>query len=198
MIIGIMGKAGSGKDAICFKIINRLEEDFTCEQYAFADSLKEVISEIYSIRSPLTWTRDFKENGKIDIRTNLVTDEECSENVLTIRQLLQKVGTSMQHVLHPNVWINNVFNKIYKDTSFNIITDVRFKHEYKAVKSRDGILIRVINPSLESKDDHISENDVDDLPVDYTIINNWKEDPEGVEKQIDELVQQITNEYRSN
>ena len=79
-----------------------------------------------------------------------------------------------------------------------IITDVRFKTEYKAVKAKDGILIRVVNPNLISADTHVSETDLDNMPADYTIINDWENNPDEVDKQVYELVQQIEHEYRNS
>lgn len=93
------------------------------------------------------------------------TDSTCSQvgkTSITVRQLLQEIGTEvMRNVIHPNIWVNALFSE-YKG-NFNsdkywlaekhtdnvidypnwIITDMRFPNELQAVKNRGGITIRV-------------------------------------------------------
>jgi hypothetical protein len=118
----------------------------------------------------------------------------------TYRQLLQFIGTDLlRNQLNENVWINALFNKYipaYKNNPFYddkgiydvseqdevenpqmypnwIITDVRFINEADAIKSRNGILIRVNrnNTDLEYSN-HPSEIELDTyLEFDYEISN---------------------------
>ena len=98
---------------------------------------------------------------------------ESGTNLITVRELLQQVGTdAMRNIVHPNVWVNALMSQ-YKGiecTSFPhnapifgipteedevkygiigliepdwIITDVRFPNEAVAIKERSGIVIRV-------------------------------------------------------
>ena len=57
-----------------------------------------------------------------------------------------------------------------------VVTDVRFKHEINSIKSKNGIIIKLINSNLnEAKDNHISEKEIDTInskDIDYTIDNN--------------------------
>lgn len=92
----------------------------------------------------------------------------------TPRLLLQLIGTECgREILHPNLWVNSLFAdykneyewnvKIQRENSSKIdeflhkpkveegypnwiITDMRFPNEAKAVKDRNGILIRVNRP----------------------------------------------------
>lgn len=82
----------------------------------------------------------------------------------TYRELLQRVGTeAMRNQIHENVWVNALFSDYRSEDSFDtktnetkvrivpvfpnwIITDTRFPNEAKAIKDRDGILIRVNRP----------------------------------------------------
>jgi hypothetical protein len=101
---------------------------------------------------------------------------------LTVRQLLQQVGTdAMRNVIHPNVWVNALFaDYIGKDYSTCscvdtnpdrncqhldvteypnwIITDTRFPNEAEAIKRRGGLLIRV---NRESQADRFAKQDSD-------------------------------------
>jgi hypothetical protein len=146
---------------------------------------------------------------------------ECDENSheemnpYTIRQLLQRVGTNaMREKVHENVWVNALFSKYkrfnlkvrivdclainnarresYLDYPDWIITDVRFLNEAKAIKDRNGIIIRVNrewkwkdkdgNIILKESDPetkalfkplHISETALDNYEeFDYVIDNN--------------------------
>jgi hypothetical protein len=52
-----------------------------------------------------------------------------------------------------------------------IITDLRFPNEYEAIKSREGITIRVVRPGINLLD-HPSETSLDNAEFDYTIVND--------------------------
>lgn len=94
---------------------------------------------------------------------------DLATEVLTVRQLLQEVGTdTMRNVIHPNIWVNALFadykpickGRCRKQSLGNleqctceddcigensnwIITDLRFPNELKAVEDRNGITIRI-------------------------------------------------------
>lgn len=134
----------------------------------------------------------------------------CNTSIIehyTYRELLQKLGTNLlRNQLHENVWVNSLFSKYkgvfrgagmtYNDLTQDfpnwIITDVRFPNEAKAVKDRNGILIRVnrfkeysnelyCNGGKQSPDwngieeiesRHPSETALDNYKFDYVIDNN--------------------------
>lgn len=107
------------------------------------------------------------------------TDYEKVE--LTPRLLLQLLGTQCgREIIHPNIWVNALFSEYvsYHNSRVNIytlpkwiISDVRFENEAKAIKERNGIIIRV-NRNSENKDNHQSEIDLDNYKeFDYTIAN---------------------------
>ena len=112
---------------------------------------------------------------------------------MTYRTFLQKLGTeAMRDGLHTNVWVNALFadykmsytqhpdieyvdHKAYPNW---IITDLRFPNEYKAVKEKRGITIRVVRPvhALSQENNagilHSSETALDEATFDYEIIND--------------------------
>lgn len=193
-----MGKAGSGKDTIGHFIINSLND---AKRYAFADSLKDQIAHLLNIDCAYLHDQDYKSSHvvlKKNLQTLHINDvvNYPKESYWTIREFMQYYGTDvMQNAFGKNVWINKTFNNIVSDKSdFPVITDVRFKAEYKFVKFNNGIIINIINPYIQSNDTHSSECDLDGMHADYVIINNWKEDPLSVEKQINGIIQQIKNE----
>ena len=108
---------------------------------------------------------------------------------ITPRLLLQIIGTDIVRVINPDIWVNALFvnypsDELIKqlnsktDGSYGvrqpnwIITDVRFLNEVKAIKKKDGIVIR-INRESEYNSTHSSEIALDDYEdFDYTIDNN--------------------------
>lgn len=120
---------------------------------------------------------------------------------ITPRLLLQRIGTEVGREISPNIWIDSLFKEY--DNIINhiksklrrkgfsispnfenypnwIITDVRFPNEAKAIKNRDGLLIRVNRQTQEELDreqiitfPHESEIALDNYEhFDYIIDNN--------------------------
>lgn len=150
---------------------------------------------------PEEWWYTYGKIGNVDILVSyLDMDKEFKNNnnayieKLTPRELLQIIGTEcIRDKVHPNAWVNALFAD-YKgqqqyiagtpETKYPtyieypnwIITDMRFPNELEAVKSREGITIRVnrnrpgIIPS--ESDFHPSETSLDSATFDYTIENN--------------------------
>lgn len=121
-------------------------------------------------------------------------DKTCDSAIrlttITVRELLQQVGTeAMRNMIHPNVWVNTLFNQ-YKAKKYNsgidiinkypnwLITDVRFPNEAEAILHHNGIIIRVNRKESVYKIDktstelHFSEVALDNHEFDYTINNN--------------------------
>ena len=108
---------------------------------------------------------------------------------ITPRLLLQTIGTEIVRTINPDIWVNSLF-KTYEKYNYAesisgtekvtalfkfpnwIITDVRFPNEVKAIKEKDGIIIR-INRESAYNSNHSSEIALDDYEdFDYTIDNN--------------------------
>ena len=111
MIIGISGKAGSGKDTaakmleVLYANPNILYEDFSNRKYKnfadiqivhFADSLKETAQVLFRIGE---WETNTQEGKKTTI-------EWIGK---TVRELLQGVGQGLRDAIDPNLWIKVLF-----------------------------------------------------------------------------------------
>lgn len=129
-----------------------------------------------------------------------------TSRILTPRLLLQFLGTECgRHIIHPNIWVNSLMSDYTKSltgldaanhfvksdgTSIElnypnwIITDVRFPNEAEAVKSKEGLLIRVNRSGMVSNDYHPSETSLDYYPFEE-VINN--------DKDIAYLIKQVKN-----
>ena len=122
-----------------------------------------------------------------------VNDLFVQETVsVTPRLLLQTIGTDIVRAINPDIWINSLFRYYtmsdltlakmrrkgfspisgFLDLPNWIITDVRFPNEAKAIKKKDGIIIR-INRESDYNSNHFSEVALDNYEnFDYTIDNN--------------------------
>lgn len=181
MIIGISGKAQSGKDTVCkmitytiwyYNYSQRLEpfgiDHYNSNQYArwgtgwyhtsFANKLKQCLDVILSTSSiSLFEDNEFKKSN-IDWLG------------ITVRELLQKFGTAIRNEVCDDFWVKACL-KDYEKWDNWIISDVRFKSEAKGIKDLEGILLRV-NREGAGAGNHISEIDLDDYSFDYVINND--------------------------
>lgn len=186
MIIGISGKAGSGKDTAA-KMLEVLYanpdisyEDFANRKYKnfadiqvmhFADILKETVRVLFGIGE---WETNTQEGKKVTI----------SWIGKTVRELLQKVGQGLRDAIDPDLWIKALFANTEGWSNY-IIADVRYPNELEAIKERDGVLIR-INRNGAGAGNHSSETALDDYN-DWDLIidnNSTKEDLFNVLKKI--------------
>ena len=168
MIIGISGKAGSGKDTAAKMLevlyanpdisyedfVNKRYKDFADIQIVhFADSLKETTQVLFRIGE---WETNTQEGKKTTI-------DWIGK---TVRELLQGIGQGLRDAIDPNLWVKILFANT-EDWSNYIIADVRYPNEVYAIKKRNGILIRIDrkgagagNHSSETALDNYKEWDV--------------------------------------
>lgn len=200
MIIGITGKAQSGKDTAC-KIIQLkeiydkllsddnefLKEDFILrdleygghikgkwKKHAFADKLKECAAIILGENR-----RSFEDNFFKKQFTQLPLNNKEGEP-MTNREFLQCFGTEVGRSIDKDLWVKSLINDYKKaindsDNECNqvywIIPDVRFPNEANAIKQAGGKIIK-INREGSGAGSHISEQLIDQIPFDYEINNN--------------------------
>ena len=155
-LIGISGKAGSGKNTVA-SFLQSIDHSF--EQKAFAAKLKQIANILTGIPINMFEDQEFK-------KTSL--GEQWGD--ITVRDLLQQIATEcMRDCIHPDIWVNALFAD-YTDQCW-LVTDVRFPNEYKAIKDRGGIILRIERPG-SGANDHISEVALDNHPFDYIIYND--------------------------
>lgn len=167
MIIGISGKLYSGKDTLA-KYLLKYAEDVAGIHFdvkSFAYKLKKTGA--FLTGTPEEWW--FSQEGK---------NKLLPEWNMTIGQFQQKLGTeAMRDTIHKDGWVIALMSE-YQFYSKWIVTDVRFPNEAKAIKDKNGILIRVDgDPTGERKKstrdlNHPSETSLDQYPdFDYKIQN---------------------------
>lgn len=164
VLIGIVGKMGSGKDYICNNMIIPIlkKHNQTFLQMAFADQIKV----------------------NVMTKHNIPFQNVYINKTIETRSLLQKEGTENgRDLLDKNIWINYLNNwvNIFKFRGIDnfIITDVRFQNEIDYIKENKGLLIFINAPKrnlerlnkesngdkklMENIQNHKSECDLDNL-----------------------------------
>lgn len=203
MIIGISGKAGSGKDTTA-SLLRLVYSGKDWEIKKFAGKLKEVVSTLLSI--PLDKLEDHqvkdsilgeewwyyaavknvrKPTIKIPYLAATKSEAEKYKNVLvktTVRDFMVSVGHGLRENVSQDFWINLLLNNYDEDKNW-IVTDVRYKNEFEAIKSIGGIVIRVERDGLNTGF-HPSETELDYAPFDIILKNTG---------QIPDLLSQVKN-----
>ena len=207
-LIGISGKAQSGKDTV-----GSLFTAYGFEKKSFAYKVKQIASLLTGYPIEAFESEDIK-SSYLDYEWNY-----SEERRMTVRELLQKIGTDcMRDNLHNNVWINALFAD-YRPPKLDeyypskwVITDVRFPNEADAILEKGGILIRVQRNKFrcsncgelvvgryncskcgsdqlmdEPYSNHISETALDNYKKWNYIINN--------NVDIDSLIKKVNNIY---
>ena len=165
IIIGITGRKGCGKDTAA----NVLVENFGVHRLAFADPLRDVCKVLFGFSSKEMLDRSLKES---------LRDQYPFE---TPRETLQKVGTDCIRTHYPDAWLEahrRLSTPILRGGQDVVTPDVRFLNEGFSVRARGGILIRVdaderLGPET---DQHVSETEMREIPVDITMPNNGTEE----------------------
>ena len=161
IILFIRGFAGAGKDTF-----GRIfTEQFGYKRFAFADFLKEMVSEKYGVPLATLHSQAGKEGY-------------CDDNIRTWRQVLLDEAAE-QRARNPDVFADMCANAIARETAYDnfVITDWRFPNEFRVLRDRFpaaklfSVLIRrksqggvspVAHPSeyllLEHIPDFITEN----------------------------------------
>lgn len=191
MIIGITGKAQSGKDTACriVQLINTVDYDCACsegegekyildnvdkilpmtymwEKHAFADKLKECASTILGVPRFMFESGEFKESF-----TSLPLSNKEGEP-MTNREFLQYFGTEVGRSIDKDLWIKALMYSYGRDKESHwIIPDVRFPNEADAIRSAGGVLWKIERDG-SGAGNHISEKLIDDIKVDLVIENN--------------------------
>ena len=158
-LIGITGKARSGKDTVARMLF--AQHAFT--RIAFADPLKLAAQQMFGLSKEQTWGDHKKE-------------EIIPYWGMSPRQMFQLLGNeAVKPVFGADIWIKrwSMSYAIFRDTDDVIVPDVRFDHEASHIRSLGGVIVEVLRgPGLVgSTGDHVSERGLSTLP-EYTIDNN--------------------------
>lgn len=163
--VGLLGKAGSGKNAAADALIRR-----GWDQVAFADELKAMA---YDIDPMVMLDREGWFRWRRYVRVSELVDQvgwDVAKQHKDVRRFLQRLGTEgVRDHIGRNTWVELTMRNV---TGPSVFTDVRFPNEADAVKNAGGILIRVERPDAPDVAGHISEDALKAYTPDYTVIND--------------------------
>ena len=155
MLIGLSGKAGSGKDTVA----DYLVEKHGFVKLAFAAPLKQGMKHLFG----------FSEEQLNDPTLKETVDEKWNK---TPRQLMQWLGTDILRAnIRQDFFILQVQDAIKKIGGNIVICDARFKDECDMIWDMGGQMIRISRKEhVGTQSQHVSENLV--IQCDQTISND--------------------------
>lgn len=164
-LIGISGKAQSGKDTAGEFLVNKYE----FKRVASADALKRIARNIFG------WDAVKDEKGRKFLQ-DLAMAVRGYDKDYWIRVTLQEINSQRTR--------NKVENFV--------ITDVRFENEAKYLKEQGAILVRINRPDILLYD-HVSETELDNYEgFNFVLENNST--IKDLEKDIDVIYKGLKNE----
>jgi hypothetical protein len=175
VIVGLHGKLGSGKNEAAKRLA--LYSTLPVVEVSFAKKLKESFAALLNV--PVAnlelWKNDPSKvvtvGGLFDGLGFVPLD---SNNVLTIREALQRYGTEAHRdVFGADFWLDAALplDKDYSDALY-VVTDARFPNELERVRSLDGVAVGIIGPN-DDTGSHASEQP---LECDVWINNTSRDD----------------------
>lgn len=175
-LLGIHGKARTGKDTIAAHLVNH----HGYIRNGLADPLKRAAQQMFMLTDA---QRDSDELKEIVI----------PYWGMSPRQMFQKLGTEGgRNVFGDEIWLKRwtYHYDTYKAHTNYVVSDVRFNNEAEYVRSLGGIIIHVTRasaPSLLAGDTvkHASEGTLPVQPHDFVIAND------GTKKDLIEKIDQV-------
>lgn len=165
-LVGLTGKAGSGKDTAALGLTQHHTMKFAEGVYDGVWALNPWIS----AKDTHHWGR--YEFSKLQDIVSRAGWDKAKENP-EVRRLLQVYGTEAGRDIHgPDCWINAWKRKYATMTDNVVVTDVRFPNEADAIKELGGIIIEIMGPPRRGGVDstHASEAGIG-RRADATLVN---------------------------
>lgn len=161
MIVGISGKAESGKDVVASRLVQA--HGFT--RHAFADAIK------------VAYFDATFGGASIDTDKGKIAWVDANKHHAAVRSRLQEIGQA-RRAEDPDYWVAQVWAwQSAHGIEGLVIPDVRYKNEAEAIKRRNGLVIRVERPGhgnqlTPEQRAHTSECDLDDYEGFDLILGN--------------------------
>lgn len=180
MIIGLSGYAQTGKDTVAEHLIQR----YGYKRVAFADPIRKAL---YSL-DPKVRVAEMV-GVSLANAVDSMGWEEVKRLSSDTRELLQRFGTEVgREMFGQDFWVDQAFRGVSKFNDI-VFTDVRFPNEFRSIKTREGIIIRIVKPGTAAVNYHASETALDNHNFDATIVND------GSKEQLFEQVDMVIKRY---
>jgi hypothetical protein len=152
ILIGLCGKANSGKDTVAALLP-------ATASIGFADPLYAALAEILGVPVDLLQDRDFKE----------ATIPWIGKSP---RQMMQTMGTDWgRGMVSDDLWTNIADRRIDSGGDFVVVRDVRFNNEAKLIRRKGGEIWQVDRPDAPTCVSHESEAGISPDLVSRLILN---------------------------
>lgn len=160
-LIGLTGYAGAGKDTVR----QVLEEQHDLDGMAFADPIREMLGALLnSVGVDESW-----------MTVRYLKERDIPQLGMSYRKLAQTLGTEWARALDPDFWVRIAAARFEMCSEFSspgvVISDVRFPNEAAWIRSRGGVIWRVIRPGTEPVRAHASEDLIAGIQHDHVIDN---------------------------
>jgi molybdopterin-guanine dinucleotide biosynthesis protein len=188
-ILGISGKAGSGKSTLGELVSEKLcarDRDLIVRFVPFAKALRYEVSQHFGI--PHGWTltsegKSFSPYCNAHHANSMLPNTPMRDKVLelyepgmNIRRMLQVWG-QYRRSMNPDYWLKKWYEGIVDlPADLVIVDDIRFPNEARAVDFCGGLLVRLEHYDLDSaKDQDISETALDGAHFNNTFFPGYGE-----------------------
>ena len=177
MIIGLSGYAQTGKDTVAEHIV----KSYGYKRVAFADPIRQAL---YKLDPKIRI--DEMTGASLANAVDHMGWEEVKKLSSDARELLQRFGTEVgREMFGQDFWVDQAFRGVSKFNKI-VFADVRFPNEFRAIKSREGIILRIVKPGTAAVNYHVSETALDNHSFDATIVNDGSK--EDLYKKIDDVI----------
>jgi len=161
MLIGVCGKAGSGKDTIADYLVKK----YNFKKIALADPIKRMVEDVFVLDKHTVYDRVAREQPL------------PQWNGWTVRKFLQIIGTELfRKNIDDAVWVKSLWYRVKEDPKSNyVVSDVRFPNElsYLNANCPDFFTIKVKRQGFDGVvgvKGH--ESEAYDLETNYILENN--------------------------
>lgn len=154
-LIGITGRARSGKDTVANFIIAAIGG----YRYSFADPIRAMLVPLGVDMSDPYWQAH--------------KEDPIPALGVSPRRMMQTLGTEWgRQLIHPDLWIFMAHQRLLQNGPGMVIPDVRFENEAAWVRKHGGRIIHVIRPDAKAVEDHVSEKGIEIQDTDARLINS--------------------------
>lgn len=154
-LIGIAGRARSGKDTVANFIIAAIGG----YRYSFADPIRAMLVPLGVDMSDPYW-----QARKEDVIPALGVSP---------RRMMQTLGTEWgRQLINPDLWIIMAHQRLLQNGPGMVISDVRFENEAAWIRKHGGRIIHVIRPEAKAVEAHASEDGIEVQDTDAQLFNN--------------------------
>ena len=156
-LVGLTGKAGSGKDTIADFLVHK----YAYRKYSLAGPIKRMLAALFNLPE-LPWgDRDWKEKPIVGNHSP--------------RVLAQTLGTEWGRSLSDSFWLD-MFRREWDQwknyPTGVVVSDIRFNNEAQYIRSLGGCVVVIERGSIQAVADHVSEKGIRKNKRDITLSNS--------------------------